>query len=336
MMTSSFRAYLHIKKFPNLNNIISKTLMVFTLFIIILLFLPWQQFAIGSGKVVAFSPTERSHTINTPISGRIKKWYVNEGMHVMKGDRVVTISDNDPHLLNRLDLEKKAVYLQIDAFQKSLSASKKNLIRQKNLYLQGISSRRQFELAEIEYAKYQNDLAKAQIDLINVEIKISRQKTQVIKAHVDGIFYKRLAGENSLVVQAGQVLAEIIPDTQSRVVALMVDGNDIPFLKVGQTARIQFEGWPAIQTPGWPSLAVGTFGGRVTFIDPTDNGSGFFRVMISPIERWPSLDYLRQGVIANGWVQLGRVPLWFEIWRQINGFPPESVKNEEKFGVYKK
>jgi multidrug efflux pump subunit AcrA (membrane-fusion protein) len=335
-MDPLYRSELHIKKFPNLKHIFSKVLIIVVLFIITLMFLPWQQFAIGSGRVIAFSPTERRHTINTPISGRIKKWYVNEGMHVSKGDRVVTISDNDPQLLDRLDLEKKAVFLEIDAFDKSLKASERNLIRQKNLYEQGISSRRQYELAEIEYAKYQNDLAKARIDLINVNIKISRQKTQVITAHVDGIFYKRLAGENSLVVKTGQVLAEIIPDTQSRVVALMIDGNDIPFLKVGQIARIQFEGWPAVQTPGWPSLAVGTFGGRVTFIDPTDNGTGFFRVVISPIERWPSLNYLRQGVMANGWVQLGKVPLWFEIWRQINGYPPESVKNTNKFGTYNK
>lgn len=335
-MTTSSCAYLELKKIPNLQHIFFKIFFILSFFIVILLFLPWQQFAIGHGRVIAFSPTDRSHTVNSPISGRIKKWYVNEGMHVNKGEPVVTISDNDPNLLNRLDLEKNAVLQKVAAFEQSLKASERNLIRQKNLYLQGISSRRQYELAQIEYSKYQNDLAQARIDLINVNIKISRQKTQIIKAKVNGIFFRRLTGEASVVVQNGQALAEIIPDTNSRVVALMVDGNDIPFLKVGQIARIQFEGWPAIQSPGWPSLAVGTFGGRVKFIDPTDNGKGLFRVMISPIERWPSLTYLRQGVLANGWVQLGRVPVWFEIWRQINGFPPESVKNDEKFGAFRK
>lgn len=335
-MTINYRAQEYIKKFPASKNFFFKLPFIFFFFIVLVLFLPWQQFSIGRGKVIAFSPTERSHTVNTPISGRIKKWYVDEGMHVKKGDMVVKISDNDPALLNRLDLEKNAVLKKIDAIEVSLAASNRNLLRQKILFNQGINSRRQFELSQIEYAKYENDLAQAKIELINTNIKISRQKTQVIKAHVDGIFYKRLAGEKSLVVQTGQALAEIIPDTSSRVVALMISGNDIPFVKKGQIARIQFEGWPSIQSPGWPALAVGTFEGRVKFIDPTDNGLGFFRVMISPSERWPSLNYLRQGVLANGWIQLGKVPLWFEIWRQINGFPPQSVTNDQKFGRFKR
>ena len=37
---------------------------------------------------------------------------------------------------------------------------------------------------------------------------------------------------------------------------------------------------------------------------------------------WPGARWLRQGVRANGWVLLQRVPLWYEIWRQVNGFPP--------------
>jgi len=333
---NKYRASEYIKTLPSTKKLWFKLPFFILVFFILILLLPWQQFAIGQGRVIAFSPTERSHTVNTPISGRIKKWYVDEGMHVAKGDPVVTISDNDPNLLNRLDLEKNAVKTKIAAYEQSLSASEKNLQRQKNLYEQGISSRRQYELAQMEYAKFENDLAQAKIELINVNIKISRQKTQVIKAHVDGVFFKRLAGENSLVVQTGQALAEIIPDTSSRVVALMIDGNDIPFVKKGQIARLQFEGWPSIQTPGWPGLAVGTFEGRVKFIDPTDNGSGFFRVMIAPSERWPSLNYLRQGVLSNGWIQLGRVPLWFEIWRQINGFPPQSVSQDQKFGSFKK
>jgi multidrug resistance efflux pump len=332
----SYRSYQSTKKIPSLRHGVFKILAVLILFMLVLMMSPWQQFALGQGRVIAFSPTDRSHTVHSPIAGRISHWYVNEGMHVHRGDPVVTISDNDPNLLNRLDLEKNSVMMKISAFEQSLAASERNMKRQKSLYEQGISSRRQFELSQIEYAKFQHDLAQANIDLVNVNIKISRQKTQVIRAHVDGVFFKRLAGEKSLVVHPGQVLAEIIPDTQSRVVALMIDGNDIPFVRVGQVARVQFEGWPAIQTPGWPALAVGTFGGKVEFIDPTDNGAGLFRVMISPTEVWPSLNYLRQGVMANGWIQLGKVPLWFEVWRQINGFPPESVRDQPKFGIAKK
>jgi hypothetical protein len=37
---------------------------------------------------------------------------------------------------------------------------------------------------------------------------------------------------------------------------------------------------------------------------------------------WPDDRYLRQGVRANGWVLLEVVPLWWEVWRNLNGFPP--------------
>ena len=103
-------------------------------------------------------------------------------------------------------------------------------------------------------------------------------------------------------------------------------------LSEGSPVRLQFEGWPAIQFIGWPSVARGTFGGEVVLIDPTDDGTGRFRVLIAPrpdvvndgreIVEWPGPQWLRQGVQVNGWVLLQRVPLWYEIWRQLNGFPP--------------
>ena len=183
-------------------------------------------------------------------------------------------------------------------------------------------------MAQIEYAKYQNELAQINIDKINVDVRIARQQTQIIKAHVAGIIFKRLTGQESVVVKAGDILVQIMPETQSRAVELWIDGNDIPFVRLHQKARLQFEGWPAIQFRGWPQIAVGTFRGEVSFIDPTDNGLGLFRAVIVPDEPWPGVQYLRQGVRVHGWVQLGIVPLWYELWRQFNGFPPESVSEK--------
>jgi multidrug efflux pump subunit AcrA (membrane-fusion protein) len=290
---------------------------------------PWQQFALGTGKVIAFSPTERLHTVNSPIYGRIKKWYVDEGMKIKAHDPIVEISDNDPELLRRLELEKKAIQQRIDAANQALKAGEANVARQKILFEQGINSKRQYELAQIELSKYQNDLAKANIDNVKIDIKIARQQTQLIRAHVSGIIFQRLTGQETVVVKQGTVLVRIIPDTQSRAVALMIDGNDIPFVRLKQKARLQFEGWPAIQFRGWPQIAVGTFGGVVSFIDPTDDGTGMFRAVIVPNEPWPDPVFLRQGVRVHGWVQLGEVPLWYELWRQFNGFPPESLYSKE-------
>lgn len=318
-------AYQLIKKLPSTRKV---GMIIFLILFSIMVFLsatPWQQFALGNGKVIAFSPTERLHTVNAPITGRIKQWYVNEGMRVKAGDPLVAMIDNDPQLLARLALEKEAVILRIKSSEQMIVAGKANVDRQKKLYQEGINSKRQYELAQIEYAKYQNELAQARIDKVDIDVRIARQKTQLIKAHAPGIVFKRLAGQQSVVVKDGDVLVQIVPETTSRAVELWIDGNDIPFVRLNQKARLQFEGWPAIQFRGWPEIAVGTFGGVVSFIDPTDNGMGLFRAVIIPDGDWPDPAFLRQGVRVHGWVQLGTVPLWYELWRQFNGFPPESI-----------
>jgi multidrug efflux pump subunit AcrA (membrane-fusion protein) len=314
-----------IAKLPNSQKIAKIIFVVFVMMLLFLGFTPWQQFSLGNGKVIAFSPTDRLHTVNSPIKGRIKKWYVDEGMRVQPGDPIVDINDNDPQLLSRLKLEKKAIAQRVLASERAMVASKFNVDRQKKLYEAGINSKRQYELAQIEYAKYQHEFAKTNIDMVKVDVRIARQTSQIITANVTGIVFKRLTGQESVVVEAGEVLAQIVPETESRAVELWVDGNDIAFIRVDQKARLQFEGWPAIQFRGWPEIAVGTFSGTVSFIDPTDNGRGSFRVVIVPDEAWPSVQYLRQGIRVHGWVQLGEVPLWYELWRQFNGFPPESV-----------
>jgi hypothetical protein len=120
-------------------------------------------------------------------------------------------------------------------------------------------------------------------------------------------------------------------------VQVWLDGNDAPLVEAGRHVRLQFEGWPAIQFSGWPSVAVGTFGGTVVSVDMVDNGKGKFRCQILPDStetvKWPEERFLRQGVRANGWVLLEQVPLWFEVWRKLNGFPPtvevDSTKNSK-------
>jgi hypothetical protein len=97
--------------------------------------------------------------------------------------------------------------------------------------------------------------------------------------------------------------------------------------------RLQFEGWPAVQFVGWPSVAVGTFGGRVYLVDPTTNDRGQFRILVEPDPEdgpWPDQEYLRQGVRAQGWVLLNRVSVGWELWRNLNGFPP--AREPEKSG----
>jgi hypothetical protein len=114
---------------------------------------------------------------------------------------------------------------------------------------------------------------------------------------------------------------------------LSIAGNDIPLIDVGRHVRLQFEGWPAVQFSGWPSVAVGTFGGQVVSVDATDDGFGRFRILVRPDPSdipWPDQDFLRQGARAKGWVLLERVPLWFEVWRRLNAFPPVIKMDKEE------
>lgn len=125
-------------------------------------------------------------------------------------------------------------------------------------------------------------------------------------------------------------------DLPGIVVEINIDGNDQPLVKPGDKVRLQFEGWPAVQFVGWPSAAVGTFAGKVHLVDPTTNDKGQFRVLVVPDKHherdlpWPDQQYLRQGVRANGWVLLQRVPLGWELWRRLNGFPQTVAKEEPK------
>lgn len=181
--------------------------------------------------------------------------------------------------------------------------------------------------ANAAVSKAATELSKAQKARIEMETKVARQESQEIRAPFDGTLMDIIANQNSQNVKEGDVICEIVPDTTDRAVEIWLDGNDFPLVTPGRHVRLQFEGWPAIQFAGWPSAAIGTFGGIVVSVDETDKkGTGKFRILVKPDTEdgvgWPDDRYLRQGVRANAWVLLDKVDLWYEIWRNMNGFPP--------------
>jgi membrane fusion protein, adhesin transport system len=179
--------------------------------------------------------------------------------------------------------------------------------------------------AESKLRSGQSDLADARASLTRLEVTISRQAGQLVRAPRAGVILQVLALEGGRQVKQGDLLATLVPDTRDRAVELWVDGNDAAIMSEGRRVRLQFEGWPAVQFTGWPSVAVGTFGGVISFIDAHDDGKGYFRAVVvadSRDEPWPEPRFLRQGVRAKGWVLLERVKLGFELWRRFNGFPP--------------
>jgi hypothetical protein len=161
--------------------------------------------------------------------------------------------------------------------------------------------------------------------ILKLDTQLARQETQVVTAPIDGFVAAIYGGQGGEQVKVQDQLVLLVPDSSDRAVELWLDGNDVALVRPGEEVRLQFEGWPALQFSGWPSVAIGTFGGTVTFIDATDDGAGRFRVFVQPLEGdldWPDAHLLRQGVRAKGWVMLGTVPLAYELWRQLNDFPP--------------
>lgn len=188
--------------------------------------------------------------------------------------------------------------------------------------------------------KAKSEVSKAEKEQFEMQSKVARQSTQEIVAPFDGYLVHLSSDFGSQMVKEGDPICTIVPETKDRAVQIWLDGNDAPLVAAGRHVRLQFEGWPAVQFAGWPSVAVGTFGGTVVSIDMVDNGKGKFRCQILPDQsetnEWPKDRFLRQGVRANGWVLLEQVPLWFEVWRKLNGFPPTVDVESSIYATEKK
>jgi multidrug efflux pump subunit AcrA (membrane-fusion protein) len=295
------------------------------LLILILVATPWRQTARGFGYVIALDPNNRAQSINATVNGRINQWFVTDGSRVKAGDKLVEIVDNDPQIIERLKLEKSAKERKYEVAKIASDTSKINFKRQEELFLKGLSSRKNVEDAKIEYKKLLSNVEHIAGEVAEASIKLSRQESQLVTAPRDGVILKVLASDNSTTVKMGDKIASFAPILQDPAVELYVSGNDIPLIYPGRKIRVQFEGWPAIQFSGWPEIAVGTFGAVVSSVDSAVSENGKFRIIAvkDPNEKWPDTRFLNHGAKVYGWVLLDSVKLGYELWRQINGFPPD-------------
>ncbi len=173
----------------------------------------------------------------------------------------------------------------------------------------------------------QADLAKMRNELSNMEIRsqqyfiLAPQAGTVVKATQAGI------GET---IKEGDAVCTIMPQSSDVAVEMHVKAMDVPLISKGRRVRIEFDGFPALQFSGWPSISVGTFGGTVEVIDYVNTKPGEFRILVIPDKKdiaWPK--QIRVGSGIKGWVMLDDVKVWFELWRQLNGFPPSLYKEPE-------
>lgn len=301
--------------------------MAMSAIVVIILFLgftPWVQTASGSGKVTALNPGDRAQTINSLVKGRINKWFVNDGSLVKKDDPIAEIIDNDPMLIARLQSERDAIAHKYETTKLAMETAEINYNRQMNLNEQGLSSSKEYEQSRIRWKELKATSAQAQADLNKIEVQLARQHTQLVRAPRDGYVLQIVAGGISTHVKEGDTLATFVPKDISYAVELYVSGLDVPLVHPGRKVRLIFEGWPAVQFSGWPSVAIGTFAGEVVSVDSSISSNGRFRVLITAPENepWPGIQFLRMGAKVNGWVLLNEVSVGYEVWRQMNMFPP--------------
>jgi membrane fusion protein, adhesin transport system len=141
------------------------------------------------------------------------------------------------------------------------------------------------------------------------------QQGYITKAVVTGV------GET---VKEGDDLVSVMPARFDLAVELYVRPMDMPLINKGQQVRFVFDGWPSIVFSGWPNTSYGTFGGEVAAIDNFIGPNGKYRILVSPSrdeQPWPTA--MRVGGGAIGFALMSDVPIWYELWRQINGFPPD-------------
>jgi len=213
-------------------------------------------------------------------------------------------------------------------------------------------SKADFENARIELdrveAEYLDKISKAESDLSNTlgevfetEGEIAKLRNEYVNMQIRNQQYQITAPQSGVVVKAlkaglgetikeGEAVSTIMPDANDLAVEMYVKAMDVPLVAKGRKVRIMFDGWPAIQFSGWPSVSVGTFGGQVEVIDFVNSKPGEFRILVVPDKEddpWPK--QLRMGSGTKGWVMLNDVPVWFEIWRQLNGFPATLYEEPE-------
>lgn len=172
-------------------------------------------------------------------------------------------------------------------------------------------------------------LTKMQNQLSNYSI---RSGLYYITAPQDGYITKSYSQGVGEFIKEGSALVSIVPRQNQMAVEFFVEPMDVPLLQKGQAIQLTFDGWPAFVFSGWPGASFGTYSAKIVAVDKVISDNGKFRVLaVKENQAWPESIYVGGGVKAL--VMLNDVPVIYEIWRHINGFPPEfyvNKKNEVK------
>lgn len=244
------------------------------------------------------------------------------------------------------DLESRRLKFQ-DVQAKLIAAENQYLSSQNEL----ITARIDLDAIDNEFkdklAKAESEMYTAMSAQFDAEATVTKLENQYSNYQARSGFRHILAPQNGYLAKAiqvgigetikeGDAILNIVPADADLAVEMYVQPVDFPLIQVGNKVRFIFDGWPAIVFSGWPQISNGTFGGVVTAIDQFAGPNNQYRVLVvqDPEEEpWP--DMLRIGSGADGIALLNDVPVWYEIWRQLNGFPADYYTQEQKDALEK-
>lgn len=260
----------------------------------------------------------------------------DRGEDQYKNGGIVSLSELESRKLKLQ--ETKAKYVSV---QNKLLVSRQELINAR-IELNSVNAEyaEKISKAESDKSTALSSVATGEYELSQLQNKISnvdyRLGQYVVRAPQDGYVVKALKAGIGETIKEGESICTLQPSNPDTAVELYVKAMDVPLIQEGREVRLQFEGWPALVFSGWPSTSVGTFGGTVKVIDRVDSKGGEYRMLVVPKKGegpWPK--QLRMGSGVVGWVMLDNVPIWYEVWRQLNAFPanlksePEEKKPEK-------
>ena len=248
-------------------------------------------------------------------------------------------------VISKTDVENRKVKLQ-EALSKKTSAdnkfmSTKNELLNAEIDLNSIQQDFQEKLMKAESDKFsalsllyegEGSLTKLQNQLANYSMRkgfyyvLSPQDGYISKTYIQGI------GE---IIKEGSSLCSIVPKQSEQAVELYINPVDLPLIRKGQKIQLQFDGWPAFVFSGWPGVSYGTYSAEIVAFDRVLSENGKFRILAKGTGKpWPEAIQLGGGV--EGFALLNNVPLIYELWRKVNGFPPEFYNNSNTGKTNKK
>lgn len=245
----------------------------------------------------------------------------------------------DSGVISLTDFERRKLTFQNSQAKRIGSESKflqskqelNNLFIEKNSTVQEYTDK--ISKAEGERFSSLSNIASGEADVSKLENSYSnydiRNQLYYIRAPQSGQITKAKKAGLGEMVKEGEMIVEIVPTDVQHAIELFISPMDLPLISKGQKVRFIFDGFPAIVFSGWPNSSYGTFGGIVSAIETSVSTNGKFRILVTedPKDKpWPK--QLSIGGGANGIALLKDVSIWYELWRNINGFPPEYYQSE--------